>query len=71
MKIQNERQYRITQALAAGFRTTLDDLTATPRPRTIDQKLWTAQKAGIESQLQDLVAELHEYESVVGRPPNC
>ena len=62
--IKNERQYRITQAHAAKFRATLNELTTTPRPKNIHPKLWQAQKAGVQSQLQDLEAELQEYESL-------
>jgi ribosome-binding protein aMBF1 (putative translation factor) len=62
--IKNERQYRITQAHAAKFRATLDELTTTPRPTNIHPKLWDAQKAAARSQLRDLEGELHEYESL-------
>jgi ribosome-binding protein aMBF1 (putative translation factor) len=62
--IKNERQYRITQALAAKFRATLDELAVTPRPKDTHAKLWEAQKAGLTSQFQDLEAELREYESL-------
>jgi ribosome-binding protein aMBF1 (putative translation factor) len=62
--IKNERQYRITQTHAAKFRTTLNELTTTPRPKNIHPKLWQAQKAGVQSQLQDLEGELQEYESL-------
>jgi ribosome-binding protein aMBF1 (putative translation factor) len=62
--IKNERQYRITQAHAAKFRATLSELTTTPRPKNVQPKLWEAQKAGVQSQLRDLEAELHEYESL-------
>lgn len=67
--IKNERQYRITQALAAKFRTTLNELTTTPRPKNIHPKLWEAQKAGVQSQLRDLEAELREYESLKSGGP--
>ena len=60
--IKNERQHRITKANAEKFRATLKELAATPRPKSVHPKLWEAQKAGLKSQLQDLVAELHEYE---------
>jgi hypothetical protein len=62
--IKNERQHRITKANAEKFRATLKELAATPRPKNVHPKLWEAQKAGLKSQLQDLVAELHEYETL-------
>lgn len=62
--IKNERQHRITKAHAEKFRATLNELSATPRPKDIHPKLWEAQKAGLRSQLQDLEAELHEYETL-------
>ena len=39
-------------------------MAATPRPKNVHPKLWEAQKAGLRSQLRDLVAELHEYETL-------
>ena len=62
--IKNERQHRITKAHAGKFRAALNELTATPRPRHVHPKLWEAQKAGLKSQLQDLEAELHEYQTL-------
>ena len=67
--IKNERQYRITQAHAAKFRATLNELTTTPRLENIHPKLWEAQKAAVRSQLRDLEAELHEYESLKSGGP--
>lgn len=65
--IKNERQHRITKAHADKFRATLDELAATSRPKHIHPKLWEAQKAGLRSQLQDLEAELQEYETLKTR----
>ena len=62
--IKNERQHRITKAQAERFRATLNELAATPRPKNVHPKLWEAQKAGLKSQLQDLEAELQEYETL-------
>jgi ribosome-binding protein aMBF1 (putative translation factor) len=62
--IKNERQHRITKAHAEKFRATLNELAASPRPKQIHPKLWEAQKAGLKSQLQDLEAELREYETL-------
>jgi ribosome-binding protein aMBF1 (putative translation factor) len=62
--IKNERQYRITQAWVKKFRASLKELNATSRPEKVHPKLWAAQKAGVQSQLRDLEAELREYESL-------
>ena len=67
--IKNERQYRITQAHAARFRATLNELTTTPRPKNVHPKLWKAQKAGVQSQLRDLETELREYERLKSAGP--
>jgi ribosome-binding protein aMBF1 (putative translation factor) len=67
--IKNERQYRITQAHVAKFRATLNELATAPRPKNIHPKLWEAQKAGVQSQLRDLEAELHGYESLKSGGP--
>ena len=62
--IKNERQHRITKANAEKFRATLDELAAMPRPKNVHPQPWEAQKAGLKSQLQDLEAELQEYETL-------
>ncbi|MDQ2944812.1 MAG: helix-turn-helix domain-containing protein [Acidobacteriota bacterium] len=67
--IKNERQHRITKAHAEKFRATLSELAAEPGPRHVHPKLWEAQKAGLKSQLQDLEAELHEYETLKAGGP--
>ena len=67
--IKNERQHRITKAHAGKFRATLNGLAATPRPKHVHPKLWEAQRAGLKSQLQDLEAELHEYEILKAGDP--
>ena len=59
--IKNERQYRITQALATRFRTTVSELTTTARPENVHPRLWDAQGAGVQSQLRDLDAQLRGY----------
>jgi ribosome-binding protein aMBF1 (putative translation factor) len=67
--IKNERQHRITKAHAERFRAALNDLATTQRPKHIHPKLWEPQKAGLKSQLQDLEAELHEYEMLKAGGP--
>jgi DNA-binding Xre family transcriptional regulator len=58
--IINERQYRITQAQAQRFREALD----APYPPDVDPDLAKAMRDGIQSQLDDLAAELQEYETL-------
>ena len=62
--IKNERQHRITKAHAEKFRATLHELATTPRPKEVHPKLWEAQQNGVKSQLEDLEAELREYETL-------
>ncbi len=67
--IKNDRQYRITQAWAKKFRTSVKELTTQPRPKNVHAKMWEAQKAGVQSQLRDLEEELREYESLKAGGP--
>jgi len=67
IKLLSGRVWRaslITRAHAEKFRATLNELAATPRPKNVHPKLLEAQKAGLKSQLQDLEAELQEYETL-------
>ncbi len=59
--IKNERQYRITKAQAARFRRAIVD-TRSRHNQGVHPVLRTAQIAALRSQLQDLKAELREYE---------
>ena len=67
--IKNERQHRVTKAHAEKFRAALSELAATPRPKNVHPKLWEAQKAGLRNQLEELEAELHEYETLKAGGP--
>lgn len=69
--IKNERQYRITQAWAAKFRASLEELSTKARPKNFHPKMWEAQKAGVQSQLRDLEEELREYESLKSGGPKA
>jgi transcriptional regulator with XRE-family HTH domain len=61
--ISNERQYRITKAEADKFRRTLDALKAQGDSREgVHPLLVKAERDALQSQLDDLLAELAEYE---------
>jgi ribosome-binding protein aMBF1 (putative translation factor) len=66
--IKNERQYRISKAQVAKFREALAALTRTRLGR-VHPALVKAQREAVESQLEDLLAEVREYEGIgAGRP---
>jgi hypothetical protein len=58
--ITNQRQYFNTQAQAKRFREAL----AAPEPEGLHPKAAKAMRDGLRSQLEDLEAELGEYEGV-------
>jgi ribosome-binding protein aMBF1 (putative translation factor) len=60
--IKNEKQYRITKAQARRFEQALAELTAQQRPPNITARLWQAQRAAAESQLQELQEQVDTYE---------
>jgi transcriptional regulator with XRE-family HTH domain/Zn-dependent peptidase ImmA (M78 family) len=62
--IKNERQYRITKAQVEQFRQALGDLIRTPLPEDVHPILRTAQENALRSQLEELEAELMEYEAL-------
>jgi ribosome-binding protein aMBF1 (putative translation factor) len=66
--IKNERQYRITKAQAQKFEQTIADLTNLPEEQQqANPILFAAQRAALESQLEDLREELAEYEALITR----
>jgi len=63
--IKNERQYRIAKAQAARFEAALKTFGSKSRKdRSTHPKLVQAQKDAIQSQLDSLNGELHEYEEL-------
>ncbi len=63
--IKNERQYRITKAEAEKFQKVLADLAASSVPQgQLDTRLAQAERGAIESQLEDLLREIDEYEDL-------
>ncbi len=70
--ITNERQRRITQAQARRFEIALEDLQVDPaRATDVNPLLRSAERAALESQLDDLRRELAEYDALrSGRRPS-
>ena len=61
--ITNERQYKITCRAADRFRKAINDLTAgNVVPAHVDSRLLKAEREAIESQLDDLLTEIAEYD---------
>ncbi|MBN8227238.1 helix-turn-helix domain-containing protein [Corallococcus macrosporus] len=61
--IKNEREYRITQTKAAEFERSLKDIQISPNP-SLHPKLLKAQRDALEGQLEDLRAEIADYEAL-------
>jgi hypothetical protein len=63
--IKNERQYRITKAQAEKFERALEKAQQHPIDSSeVDTVIRDAITAGMQSQLDDLRAQLHEYEAL-------
>jgi len=62
--IKNERQYRITKAEAEKFERAVAELTAKRGRPDVHPLLQTAELDGLRSQLEDLRAEIEEYEDL-------
>lgn len=60
--ITNERQYKITRSEADRFRKAIGELTKGPERANIHPRLLQAEREAMESQLDDLQAELREYD---------
>ncbi len=62
--ITSERQYAVSKKQAARFQETLEQYDA--RRSEIHPKALNAMREGMESQLQDLLAEIADYERLRG-----
>jgi ribosome-binding protein aMBF1 (putative translation factor) len=67
--IKNERQYRVTKAQTQKFEQALVQLQQSETARQENVVLWELQTQALASQLQDLQAELEEYEHLTTRSP--
>ena len=63
--IKNDRQYRITKAEAAKFGKALRELESQPTPKDIDPVIAAAQAEALRTQLEDLRAEIKQYEDLL------
>lgn len=65
--ISNDRQYELTMQQADRFRAAIRQLETDPVVvRHVDPRLRQAERDGMQSQLEDLEAELREYERTKG-----
>jgi len=62
--IKNERQYKLSKAYAADFLATVQQLRDADKPDGMPELLWKAQIDSVESQYNDLKAEISEYEQL-------
>ncbi|MBL7733677.1 MAG: ImmA/IrrE family metallo-endopeptidase [Chitinophagaceae bacterium] len=63
--ITNDRQYKIIKSQIDNFQQSLAELEFSAKTvKDIHPKLFEIQKAAIESQLDDLIKEVHEYEDL-------
>jgi transcriptional regulator with XRE-family HTH domain len=62
--IKNDRQYRLTKAHVREFSDALANAATQPTPRGIDPALADIQRKALDSQLQEMVQDVHEYEAL-------
>jgi transcriptional regulator with XRE-family HTH domain len=62
--IKNDRQYKVTKAQLRMFHEAAEALISTPAPKEVDPLLIQAQRNAIETQKEELVADIAEYEAL-------
>jgi transcriptional regulator with XRE-family HTH domain len=62
--IKNDRQYHVTKTQLRGFEDSLRELVSAKVPPGIDPALVEVQRRALKSQLDDLQAEVEEYDSL-------
>ena len=62
--IENNQQYRITKSQANQFNAALSQLMASPQSDQMHPLLRKAQEGALRSQLEELQAQLAEYEAL-------
>ena len=62
--ITNDRQYKIAKSQIQDFQQALSDLLASPVPENVHPKIFEAHKGAVESQLQELISQVNEYETL-------
>jgi hypothetical protein len=60
--IYNERQLKITKSRLEGFKDSLSQLKVSKRLEDIDPLLWKAEQYAIQSMIEELEADIQEYE---------
>lgn len=62
--IKNDRQYRVSKTQIREFETAITDVGTTPLPPDTDPQFADVQRKALQSQLDDLVCEVNEYEAL-------
>jgi transcriptional regulator with XRE-family HTH domain len=62
--IKNDRQYRITKAQVRTFENAIADLVRQPVPQGVDRALSEVQQRALESQVEEMISDLQEYEAL-------
>lgn len=62
--IKNDRQYRITKTQLAEFSVALEEMERTPVPPKTDPRIAEAYRNSLQSQVEELRAELGDYEDL-------
>ena len=63
--ITNDRQYKISKAQITEFQRSLDEILSNPTvPENVHPKIVEAHRRGIQAQLNELIAEVKEYEAL-------
>jgi ribosome-binding protein aMBF1 (putative translation factor) len=60
--IKNERQYRITKAQVRRFQDAVAEVAGQARPANVSVRLWEAQRAAAQSQMEELAEQVEAYE---------
>jgi ribosome-binding protein aMBF1 (putative translation factor) len=60
--IKNEKQYRITKAQVRRFQDAVAEVAGQARPANVSVRLWEAQRAAVQSQMEELAEQVEAYE---------
>ena len=60
--IKNEKQYRITKAQVRRFQDAVAEVAGQARPANVSVRLWEAQRAAAQSQMEELAEQVEAYE---------
>jgi ribosome-binding protein aMBF1 (putative translation factor) len=62
--IKNDRQYRITKAQIRVFETSVSNVRKQAVPAGMDRRIASIQRRALESQLEEMAADVEEYEAL-------